>query len=381
MKKLKRVFILVLILLLIFSTLPANAFNNTDFAIVSGTTSLNIRSGPGFEYQWLGRLKSASWVELLDAGGEWWLIHDLSGTVTGYVNRNYLKRANAQNDAGGYAYVNNPIASQFLNLRQFPSYTAPVLGIFYNGTSCIVLSRSDGWCYVQIGSLTGYFREEYLNFSGAVSYSTGTTYSANGGSINIRIGPGYQYPALYACPSGSQIRVYLKGDPFWYVSYNGIFGFMDSSFIAAGITPQRPPQSLPSEGEAVVGNSGKSLNLRENPYLTSRVLRQYPSGTRLLVNAQGEEWCEVTVKSDNSRGYMMSRYLTLYGLPGSATKRVVHPRKSYVYLRKRPSTSSSTTLARIPSGSLVHVLAPHRTWSKVRYKNQTGYIMNYYLKK
>jgi len=76
---------------------------------------------------------------------------------------------------------------------------------------------------------------------------------------------------------------------------------------------------------------------------------------------------------------MMTRFLTLYGLPVTPTLRVTHPDRSYVNLRTKPSATGSVTL-RVPHGNTVTVLIAGGTWAQVKYKNVTGYMMTAFLK-
>ncbi len=352
------------------------------FAMVSGTKSLNIRSGPGVSYQWLGSVPRGGWVQVQANYGDWYQVYVSDKGISGYMSANFLKTANASGTDGTTFVVNNPKPTQFLNLRQYPDLNAPVLGIFYNGASGAVLSETAGWYQVSIGGLVGYFRGEYLRFSGGMTGgSTATVYSANGGAVNLRSGPGYTYGAIAQLRPGNTVTVHLKGQNFWYVSAGGRSGFMDSKFLRAGSAPVPPGGgSTGGAGTGVVTNTGKLLNLREEASLNARVLGQYAGGTELTIEAQGADWCRVVVRATGARGYMMSRFITVYGVPGSSTKRVVHPMGSFVYLRSQPYQGVGTVIVKVPHGTSVSVIAPDGAWTKVRYGNYVGYMMSAFLR-
>ena len=145
----------VLVLLAVMMP-PAHAAAG-DFAVVSNTSYLNIRSGPGTGFERVGRVNRGGWVEILARlNNDWYQCRAVDSGLVGYMSAAYLR--SAAGSGGGTATVQNPGASQFLNLRQYPSYNAPVLAIFYNGTPVNVISQADGWCYVLVGGLNGYFR-------------------------------------------------------------------------------------------------------------------------------------------------------------------------------------------------------------------------------
>lgn len=364
----------VLALLLI---LPAAHAGTGDFAVVSNTNYLNLRAGPGTGFDRVGRVNRGGWVEILARySASWYQCRVVDSGQIGYMSAGYLKSASS--GGGGVAIVNNPGGSQFLNLRQYPSYDAPVLGIFYNGTVANVISQSGGWCYVTVGGLQGYFRVEFLSFPGG-SAGQATVYSSNGGKVNLRNGPSYGYSVARQVTSGTVVSVLLRGTRFWQVSHGGDVGFIDSNFLRTGSTPPPPPGGGGGTGNAAVC-SGASLNLRERPDLSARVLRQYPAGTRVQVTRQGTRWCQVTIPADGARGYMMTRYLILQGLPQVPTLMVRHPNSSYVNLREQPRQSGSRIITRVPHNSIVTVIVPGPDWMYVQYKHMKGYMMAGFLK-
>ena len=64
------------------------------------------------------------------------------------------------------AYVNNPKATQVLNLRETPSQSARSIGQYRNGTMVKVVSRGSTWCEVYVGTKHGYMMTRYLSFNG-----------------------------------------------------------------------------------------------------------------------------------------------------------------------------------------------------------------------
>ncbi len=354
-----------------------------SFGMVSGTSRLNVRSGPGMEYPAIGFAVQGKWVEILSSSGTWYQGRVLSTGVTGYMHGNYLRQAGAAS-SGNQAVVSNPVPSQFLNLRQYPSYSAPVLGIYYNGAVATVLSSNDGWYYVEIGGQRGYFRGEFLRFIGGGGGSpvgSATVYSRNGGSVNLRSGPGYSYNVLGSYAPGTPVTVYLKGDGFWFVSIHGTSGFMDRNFLRDGSSPPPPdpgPGPGPGTTNAIVTPRKGSLNLREQATTSSRVIASYPGNTPIQVTRQGLTWCRVSVPSAGTTGYMMTRYLTLYGLPAVPTLRVRHPQGSYVNLRTSPSQATGRVTHRVPHNSQGH--RPTPGWTQVKYDGKVGYMMSYFRK-
>ena len=363
-----------------------------DYALVSGTDTLNLRAGPGTEYPWCGSLAAGNWVGLLGESGNWYYVYLLHTGQYGFMSKNYLKRSDSGMTPGANTgVVNNPQPNQFLNLRAAPSYTAQVLGIFYNGAVFTLLSSTaDGWYQVQINGQTGYFRREYVRLNGS-SASCQTAYirSSNGGKVNLRSAPTYagsRIDGQYA--PGTQVTVLLSSPlpaSFWKVSVNGSVGYMDSSFLSVSspviqpVYPDQPGIKPATSGTAVVKNpkSTQKLNLRAMPSSTAKVVAQYKNGVRFEVLQAGETWTKVYGSASGNIGYFMTKYLTLSGV--SFTKTVQNG-NSYVNLRSSPSKTSGKVYTQVPSGAAVTVLTPGDEWTQVRYGGTVGYMMTSFLK-
>ncbi|MDD3410921.1 MAG: SH3 domain-containing protein [Eubacteriales bacterium] len=356
-----------------------------EFAVVSGTDTLNLRSQGSSSSTWLGAYSRNTWVEILGSQNNFDLVRTPDGK-TGYMSKNYLTTFSPA--TATVAVVNNQKSTAFLNLRSYPSYSASVLTILYNGVPLYVKGYSDGWYHVLLNGVEGYVRGEYVYTNTWPASSTvATIKTPNNSKLNMRSGPGNSYDVVRQFDGDRYVMVIAKGDYWFYVSIDGYTGFMSTDFLADGLKAARDISGGGGSGGtayAVVANprSTQRLNLRESASTSSRALAQLSNGMRLSRISQGAEWCGVYVDSLGLSGYVMTQYLKLYNLPSSPTKTVYHPQGSYVNLRKSPSLTGSV-VARLSSGSSATVLAPGSEWTKVQCRvnggSATGYVLNYFL--
>ncbi len=379
---------LAALLLLLLMAGSAMASSGT-FGVIYGTDTLNLRAQGSSSSQWLGSCTRGTWVEINGSQNNFYYVRTPDGK-TGYMSKNYINQVIDENDFVWTALVTNNNGGAFLNFRAQPNYNAQVLGIFYNGVPLHVLSASNGWYCVQINGQTGYVRGEYVADWGRKnpgSSTVATIKTPNNTAMNMRSGPGMNYPVTHQFPGDSYVSVIAKGNGWWCVSIGGYWGFMSSDFLQEGLCAARDQAAQGGSGTAntayaVVANpkSTQALNLRQYASTGSKVLAKLYNGTRLWVNAQGSEWCQVTNQTNGMTGYVMTAYIQLHNLPSTPWRTVSHPSGSYVNLRSSANMSINNVLSRMPSGASVQVLIPGSEWTKVSYGGTTGYMLTYFLK-
>lgn len=357
-----------------------------SFGVIYNTDTLNLRSDGSSSSTLLGTYSRGTWLEITGSKNNFYSVFMPDGR-RGYMSKNYItKGAEAVSQI---AMVTNQGGGAFLNFRAAPSYNAQVLGIFYYGVPLYVNGEQGGWYYVQINGQNGYVRSEYVSLMNVVGSSTvATIKTPNNTAINLRSGPGSAYAVVRQFPGDRYVMVLAKGNGWWRVSIDGYVGFMSSDFLVDGLRAAKDIAAESGGGGtggtyqpyAVVNNplSTQALNLRMSASTASGVLEKLYNGTRLYVDAQGAEWCAVTVESTGVSGYVMTSYIKLYNLPTTPTLRVAHPQGLRVNLRTEQSLSSAVR-TQVPNGTNVTVLIPGVEWTKVQYGGYTGYMVSYFL--
>ncbi|MBR3874208.1 MAG: SH3 domain-containing protein [Clostridia bacterium] len=375
---------LLLALLLAVGVASASA---AEYGVIYRTDTLNLRAQGSSSSQWLGSYSRGTWVQINGSQNNFYSVYTPDGRV-GYMSKNYIDVV----DGDDYVWmvkVTNPNGGAFLNFRNQPSYTSQVLDIFYNGVPLYVHSYNNGWYCVEINGQTGYVRSEYVADMGVRtlgSSTVATIKTPNNSAMNMRSGPSMNDPVIYQVPGDTYVSVLAKGNGWWCVSVDGMWGFMSSDYLNEGLTAARDLSAnkvttANGQPHAMVSNpkSTQALNLRQYASTGSRVLDKLYNGRKLWVDEYGSEWCAVTDQVTGLSGYVMTKYITLYNLPSKATRRVVHPNGSYVNLRSAPDMYSGNVQVRVPNGQYVSIISPGPDWCKVQYNGYTGYMLSYFL--
>lgn len=156
-------------------TLPdnSNSSNNDSTVISTGTVSadvLNVRSGSSTSHAIMGTLKFGASVEILSTSNGW---HKIKFNNTqGYVSTDYVK-INTNSDSNDTATPEESpshevtgkvaiVTADALNVRSGAGTNYSIISTARYGSKLPIISYTNGWYNVKVGSTTGYISESYV---------------------------------------------------------------------------------------------------------------------------------------------------------------------------------------------------------------------------
>ena len=279
-----------------------------------------------------------------------------------------------------------------LNLRAYGSTSAPVLAQIPEYARVTVLSTGSIWSAVSWNGLNGYVLSKYLFTGDVPTGQTAIVYTVSG-SLNLRESPSTGARVLTRIPRLSRVQVAQSGAVWCRVTWNGLTGYVQTSFLRfdgiATPTPTLVPTAAPTPGlptyAAWVMTPSGSLNLREAPHQGANILLVIPRLAMVTVYQAGSQWSQVSYQG--RVGYVQSRFLTTQNpfqpTPAPTSAPVAYP--AWVFtpagplnLRETPSTDARVLLS-IPRLAAVSVLRVQNGWAHVNYQGYTGYVQNHFL--
>lgn len=206
-------------------------------------TQINLRRGPGMGYGVVRQFAGDRYVMVLAQGNGWWRVA-IDG-YAGFMDSQFLtmglnsaKDVAARNGGGagggGYAVVNNARSTQTLNLREYPSTGAKVLGKLVNGVTLWVDEQGTEWSAVTVQEtgLTGYVMTRYLRLYNLPASPTRTVSHPNGAYVNLRSAPDLTYGQVAArVPDRARVTVLSPGAEWCRVQYGSYTGYMLTYFL------------------------------------------------------------------------------------------------------------------------------------------------------
>ncbi|MBE7003876.1 MAG: hypothetical protein E7425_06275 [Ruminococcaceae bacterium] len=262
------------------SSRPANA-------TVTGGGTINVRTGPGMDFNRITMLAEGKRVAVLSKENDWYYIA-FDGT-TGYIYCDYLQRdGSGQSTVAAAPVIDKSVGNatvtggNTINVRSGPDTSYSRQNMVSAGKRVTVLAEEGGWFKVSIDGGVGYIFGDYVEPDSGVLASLlveegaagpetvamveepetlipavsaeassienaalyGFTMDSDsyagyitGGTINVRTGPGTGYDRITTLTTGKKLSILGEVDGWACVTYGGTIGFVYSDYVAAGDTP------------------------------------------------------------------------------------------------------------------------------------------------
>lgn len=386
---------------------------------VYATSTVNMRSGPGTEYEVVGQLKRAQAVDRTSCNADrtWCYVRLDAGN--GWVSERFLSTTDPdaappppQTSATGQQYV----TTSAVNMRSGPGTRYAVVDSL-EGNAAVTrgeCSTDGNWCYVsRSDGANGWVFASYLRPAGTQSapqqapQGQGETFVAKT-TVNVRSGPSTQYAVIGQLDAGDRVT---RGDcndsgTWCYVTHQGTGGWVANSLLQPlGETqPQRPTE--PQAGPGNFPNTGQGQDRGQNPAGTpDQAQRNATTASAMPVRSaptlfsatvgrlgQGEtvtldrcdtsgDWCHIT-KAD-VRGWVPAAFLRIARAPAEprhhASARALTT--AGIVMRKGPGRSYDV-VGFVPAEERVEVKRCNYggDWCEIDRNGRTGWIAAKFLR-
>lgn len=163
MKRLTRLFAIMLVISLFAGTMPvgASAAGNrlaTNVATVDAS-ALRLRSAPSTSSRTLDYAPKGDYVVIFGKSGSWY--HVSYNLTDGYMHESYLTTSARKNVELGYGSV----TTNKVNVRSGPSTSYTSLAKANQGDQAYIIGFNNQWYKVIYNSHVGYIRSDYLNLT------------------------------------------------------------------------------------------------------------------------------------------------------------------------------------------------------------------------
>lgn len=203
-------------------------------------TSVRMRSGPGTSYSILGTYSNGVTMTVTGSQKGWYAVN-YNGKA-GYISGDYMRITPKQK----YSTASDgSVKGSDVRMRMGPSTSFAIVNSYGNGKSVKITGVTDNWYEVSIDGKYGYMSKDYVKV-GSTSTSTSTTVkpaqsmdsvgTINGNSVRMRSGPSTSYAVIGYYNKGTQVKITGKTNNWYYVSINGLNGYISADYVKTGTT-------------------------------------------------------------------------------------------------------------------------------------------------
>ena len=255
MKKAVALMVLVVVVMSMFSFASAASFDKPEKFVVNVQTRLNVRSGPGMQYDVFAQFRNGTVIDVAGYENGWAIVlHDFGhgyAESIGYVDPDYLTRYNGNSSSssntssgnhvtteGTSRYVVRADMSGWLNVRKAATKNSARLGRLYAGDTVYVVSQSGNWSKIVYNGRYAYVMTKYITNNSNSSNNLpveGELFTVRvrpGTTLNVRTGMSKKNPILTRLPNGTYIKVVEIYDEWSKIYYgSGRTGYVMNEFI------------------------------------------------------------------------------------------------------------------------------------------------------
>ncbi|MBQ3484571.1 MAG: SH3 domain-containing protein [Clostridia bacterium] len=392
-----------------------SATNITQWASVTGSSSLNLRDSGSYSGNVIGSIPGGGIVVILDYGSTWSRVQ--YGQQVGYCMTSYLTLSNTYpasvSGSGSTAMVSLPGGIGSAPLRSTASTDGTIILFVDHGTQVTVYSNDGSWCRVSAAGVSGYMLTSALDFNATGTDATAppltgeeiyAIVASEASTLNLRSGPSTTYDIIAEIPKGTQIVVTSYGSDWCAIRWGSLTGYVMTMYLSfdTDAPSQSPATPSPTPTNVPVGSPAITLELSglyTSPSTDSTMQLMLPPKQTVTVLSYGDTWTQVSYVG--MTGYMLTSTLQLYqdmenasptpsATPTPTPTPTATPSPTPVptfkpanqpatvvldaHLREEPNTGS-TLLGSIPAGAEVTVTAIGSSWCEVAYNGMSGWLL------
>ena len=298
------------------------------------------------------------------------LIQSTSAVNRGAKTANYavIKTANMSSSLVECGFISNPTEAKNLSSSSYQDKVAEgiVNGIMDYLRNNVILNNSGG-------------NENNNGNNGSSSSTQNGTIKVNG-ALNVRSGAGTNYSVIGSLSNGAKVEIVETSGTWYKIKYGSGYGYVSKDYVTvstdSGNNGGNDNSSASTQNGTIKVNG--ALNVRSGAGTNHSVIGSLSNGAKVEIVETSGTWYKI--KYGSGYGYISKDYVVLN--TRSIAEDTVLREGTAVTLSLKvrdESNYDSNVIGSITMGEKVSVLEDMGEWSKIQYKNNTGYILNEYV--
>ena len=253
------------------------------------------------------------------------------------------------------------INADYINVRGGPGLEFPLVKKIYRGEVYPVVSESNQWIEIMLGSGTTGWVAEWLIARGAEPADPKALSMISGNGVQIRSGPGKDQQPVGTLANGTAVEVIGQKDEWLEIKAEGLTGWISSVYVAQ-------PAAAQETGQIVDNNT----TVYSDSSTSSPVLgKVHKRGVTIV--SKTKKWVEISYQSGS--GWVESRHILSTSSPlaeVTASSLIVH----------KKAKLDSKKVGTVKKGQLFAVIAEENNMVKIQLSSKkTGWIPLWFVKR
>lgn len=356
MKFRNRIVSFVLAAVLLFSTIPMNAFAAGEImygiGFVTGS-SVRLRSSASTDSKIVDATRKGEVVVVISKHDDWYkVVYDLK---EGYIHSDYVDVDKTENAELGYGKV----TASAVKVRSGAGTSYSELDKAKRGEKAYIVGIKDGWYKVIFEKTVGYIRSDYLEL-------TEVPYENNASSNSPKFFKGGK-------STGTEVSASALNGSGSASSSNSTSSSAGNTSSSSGSTSSSSSSNGIMYGIGFVTGSG--LRMRSSADTSAKTLDTASKNEVVVIVSKHGDWYKVIY--DLQEGYMHGDYLKV-SKTENAELGYGKVTASAVKIRSGAGTSYSE-IDKAKNGEKVYIIGIKDGWYKVIFENSIGYVRSDYV--
>ncbi|MFD0047900.1 SH3 domain-containing protein [Actinomycetes bacterium NPDC127524] len=264
-------------------------------------SSVRVRTGPGTDFQIVGKLKKGTAVSIIETSGTWVSIasQDYNGWIsaefiTAGVKEKEKKKEKQQSSSG----KTGTITGNHINLRSAPSLNGGVLGKLSKNEIVSVISEEEGWVQIQAENTAGWVSHQYIRINGdkkkqkrdALAKITADELIVHEtpsllGKVNGVVHSGKSFPILDELGNMTKIKI-SDSKSGWVMNW---------FTVRENVKAQTPKKDDFKNSTAEIIHDGTSI--RKSPDTDAAIVKRAHTGETYKILDVKKNWCKIQLSS------------------------------------------------------------------------------------
>ncbi|MFV9510933.1 SH3 domain-containing protein [Tepidibacillus sp. LV47] len=306
----KRRFIMILFFIqfVVFQTVISqqNVYSSTMLA--AKVDLLNVRRGPGLNYEILTQVKRGEKYSILAEKNGWYKINidKTYGWVAGWLVDINEEQTNNNRQTAKSIIPN-------LNVRSGPSTSFPIINQIHNEKYYLIVDQVGDWIKIQLKPGKEGWVAKWLTKQSNHSPSEDTVkkdlVKIKASRLNVRSGPGITYSIIGQLLNGEEVEVFEAKNGWYQIGYQNQDGWIASQY--AENVDRSDEMELTNQPKVVI--TLPKTNIRKEPTINSPIVAIVQKGEQFPIIGTEGDWYLIQLP-DGKKAYVAGWIVSVTGI-------------------------------------------------------------------